>query len=197
MAPYSWETTAEEVASDCSAAIKGKTVLVTGVSPDGLGANFAITIAKHAPGLLILAGRDTTKSEQTAKRIAEVAPSVAVRLLKLDLASQAQIREAAKEVNSYSEKYIDVLVNNAGIMAVPYRLTADGLESQFGANHIGHFLFTNLIIDKLVASAGEASHTARVVNVSSNGYRLSPMRFADLKFDVSSEASVDLKVTRN
>lgn len=190
MAPYTWETTGEEIASDLSAAIKGKTVLITGVSPNSLGASFATTIAKHAPALIILAGRDLAKSEQTAKSIAEITAAAAsavpvpVRLLKLDLASQTQIREAAREVNNYREKYIDVLVNNAGIMAAPYSLTEEGIESQFGLNHVGHFLFTNLIMQKLIPSSSSEGRTVRVVNVSSNGYRLSPVRFEDWNFGV-------------
>jgi NAD(P)-dependent dehydrogenase (short-subunit alcohol dehydrogenase family) len=178
---YNSETTAEGISSDCSATIKNKVILITGVSPGGLGATFALAIAKHSPGILILAARDTTKAEQAAQAIAEAAPSVHTRVLALDLGSQAQIREAAKEVNGYEEK-IDVLVNNAGIMAGPYRLTADGIESQFGINHIGHFLFTNLIIGKLMSTDG--NQPSRVVNVSSDGYRLSPVRFDDWNFDV-------------
>ncbi|TFK78017.1 NAD(P)-binding protein, partial [Polyporus arcularius HHB13444] len=72
---------------------------------------------------------------------------------------------------------IDVLVNNAGIMATPYGKTVDGIESQFGTNHIGHFLFTNLIIPKLLESK-----QGRVVNVSSNGHRLSDIRWDDFNF---------------
>lgn len=180
---YTGQTTAEEISSDLSSTIKGKSILITGVSPGGLGAVFAHAIAQHSPALLILAGRNTTKTEETAKSIAETAPSLAVRTLKLDLSSQAQVREAAKEVNSYADpEYIDVLVNNAGMMATPYNLTPEGIESQFGSNHIGHFLFTNLIMDKLIAKDGK--RTARVVNVSSDGHRFSPIRFTDWNFDV-------------
>lgn len=79
-----------------------------------------------------------------------------------------------------------MLVNNAGIMAKsPYSQTPEGIEAQFGANHIGHFLFTNLIMNKLISAEGIASgRTARVVNVASDGYRLGPVRFDDWNFDV-------------
>ncbi|KAL4887331.1 short-chain dehydrogenase [Aspergillus karnatakaensis] len=177
MSSYSFQTTGEQVAADCSASIRNKVILITGVSPGSLGAEFAITISKHAPALIILANRDVTKATETANRIKETS-NVATRILKLDLASQSQVREAAAEVNGYEER-IHVLVNNAGIMAVPHRLTPDGIESQFGTNHIGHFLFTNLIINKLL----DENTPARVINVSSGGYRLGWVRLWDWNFD--------------
>lgn len=158
--------------------IRGKVVLITGVSPGGLGAGFVKAIAPYGPKLLVLASRSTAKMEQTAAELKAMRAGVATRALLLDLASQTQIRQAAQEVLAYSEP-IDVLVNNAGIMAVPYGTTADGIESQFGANHIGHFLFTNLIMPKIRESAAGG----RIVNVTSCGYRLSPVRFFDLGFD--------------
>lgn len=180
MAPqYDHETTAEEVAEANADRIRGKVVLTTGVSPGGLGAYFVETIAKHQPKLLILAGRDTKKVEAAAQAISAAWPNVRTRVLELDLGSQTQIRKAAEEVNAYEES-IDVLVNSAGIMACPYSTTKDGLETQFGTNHIGHFLFTNLIIGKILA----AGRGPRIVSVSSDGHRLSPIRFNDWGFQV-------------
>jgi NAD(P)-dependent dehydrogenase (short-subunit alcohol dehydrogenase family) len=158
--------------------IRGKIVLITGVSPGGLGAGFVKAIAPYGAKLLILAGRSAVKIKQTAAELRASHAGVATRGLLLDLASQEQVRQAAEEVLTYSEP-IDVLVNNAGIMAVPYSTTADGIESQFGANHIGHFLFTNLIMPKIRESRGGG----RIVNVTSDGYRLGPVRFSDLGFD--------------
>ena len=178
---YGYTTSGTEVAADCSEQIAGKVVLTTGVSPNGLGAEFVNTIAVQKPRLLILANRNLDKAAETAKAINAAAPSVEVRLLKLDLASQAAVREAAKEVLAYSEEAIDVLVLNAGIMAPPYSKTADGLESQFGANHIGHFLFTNLVLPKVL----KAKDGGRVVSVTSNGFNISFVRFDDLNFDAS------------
>ncbi|PWY77289.1 short-chain dehydrogenase [Aspergillus sclerotioniger CBS 115572] len=178
MSAYNFQTLAEDVALDCQAVIANKTVLVTGVSPGGLGAEFAKVIALHRPSLIILANRDPLKAQQTAKEILVIAPDVPTRLLKLDLASQTQVRNAAQEVLAYDE-HIDVLVNNAGVMASPFSLSEDSVESQFATNHVGHFLFTNLIMSKLVRS-GKSS---RVVNVSSNGHQLGPVRFHDWNFD--------------
>jgi NAD(P)-dependent dehydrogenase (short-subunit alcohol dehydrogenase family) len=178
-APYKFETTAEEVIADLKTYINGKVILTTGVSPGGLGAHFVEQIAAAQPKLLILAGRNKSKVEATAQKIAEITNgSIDTRTLELDLGSLAKVREAAAIVNAYSES-IDVLVNNAGIMATEYAKTADGVENQFGTNHIGPWLFTNLIIDKVLASP-----RPRIVNVSSDGYRMSPIRFHDHGFKV-------------
>ena len=176
---YSSGTTAEELVRDFATEIKGKVILTTGVSPGGLGAHFVEAVAHGQPKLFILAGRNSAKIEATAQKISMISPRVQTRTLKLDLSSQEQVRKAAAEVNAYPEP-IDVLVNNAGIMATDYLTTPDGLEEQFGTNHISPWLFTNLILGKLLAAPGGA----RVVNVSSDGYRLSPIRFYDYGFHV-------------
>ena len=74
---------------------------------------------------------------------------------------------------------IDILINNAAIMACPFAKTADGIESQFGTNHIGHFLLTNLIMERLIAGRG-----TRIVNVSSSGHRMSDVELDDWNFEV-------------
>lgn len=91
---------------------------------------------------------------------------------------QSAVRDAAADFNKTND-VLDILINNAGIMALPERtMSKDGIELQFATNHIGHFLFTNLILSKL-----KASKSARVINVTSNGHRFSPVRFDDLKFE--------------
>jgi NAD(P)-dependent dehydrogenase (short-subunit alcohol dehydrogenase family) len=178
--PYNRQNAlASTIASDNASSIAGKIVLTTGVTQGGLGATFVEEIAKHNPRLLILAGRSPAKLQATAAKIASDPQSahVETRILVLDLASQAQIRHAANEVLQYTEDHIDVLVNSAGIMGGPYKTTADGLESNFGSNHIGHFLFANLIMPKLLAAPGP-----RVVAVASDGHRSSGIRFDDPGF---------------
>ena len=172
--PYSRDTTAEKVASDFSSHIAGKVILTTGVSPNSLGAAFVLAIAQHKPSLLILAGRSLAKLGQTASELEKTAPGVKVQTLELDLASQSSVKQAASQV---AEPVIDVLVLNAGIMGVPYAKTPEGIETQFGANH---FLFANLLMPKVIKAEGGG----RVVSVSSNGYRLGPIRFEDMNFDV-------------
>jgi NAD(P)-dependent dehydrogenase (short-subunit alcohol dehydrogenase family) len=179
MTPYNADTTAEEVATDCHSQIANKTILVTGVSSGGLGATFAIIIAKHNPACIILATRDLSKAKETAQEIAAIAPAVRTWPIELDLSSLQQIRKAAENINALDE-HIDVIINNAGIMASPYSKTVDGVESQFATNHIGHFLLTNLLLPKVLAR----KLPVRVVNVASNGFRFGPVRFDDWNFDV-------------
>lgn len=176
--PYNRQSTATQVAADLAASIAGKVVLTTGVSPGGLGAHFVETIAAHKPRLLVLAGRNASKVQATADAIASnpASQGVEARVLVLDLSSQKQIRAAADEVLAYPEN-IDVVVNSAGIMGGPWKTTEEGIELQFGSNHVGHFLFTNLIMPKVLAS-----REPRIVNVSSDGHRLSGVRFDDWNF---------------
>ncbi|KAI1780430.1 NAD(P)-binding protein [Hypoxylon cercidicola] len=159
-------------------AIKGKVILVTGVTLGGLGGGFVLAVARAQPSLLILAGRSVTKLQQTAQAVSEQSPRVNVRTLELDLISLAAARKAAEAVNAWSDvPQIDILVNNAGVMATEWASSPDGHESQLAINHLGHFLFTNLIMRKILKSPAP-----RVVIVSSNGHRLSPVRFDDPNF---------------
>jgi NAD(P)-dependent dehydrogenase (short-subunit alcohol dehydrogenase family) len=176
---FNSKTEAEEVATYFGNEIKGKTVLITGCTWGGLGGEASRVLAKHHAGLVILAGRKQESLDDTIQKIKAETPSANLRPLLLDLASLDSVRLAAAEVNAYPEA-IDVLINNAAIMASPYHTTKDGFEAQFGTNHIGPFLFTNLILPKLLASETGAP---RIVNVSSNGHIFSPIRFDDPFFD--------------
>lgn len=89
------------------------------------------------------------------------------------------MRNAAEAINAAAEE-IDILINNAAIMACPYAKTEDGIESQFGTNYIGHFLLTNLLLKRL----REAKEGARVVNLTSSGSAIGEINFADVNFDV-------------
>lgn len=179
--PYNTNTTADVVVRDLASQITGKVVLTTGVSPGGLGAFFVQQIAAANPALLILAGRNPSKTKATADALAKANPKVKTRILQLDLDSLKKVRKAAAEVNSWANvPAIDVLVNNAAIMACDYGKTEDGIEQQFAVGHIGPFLFTNLIMKKILAAKAP-----RVVNVSSDGHRLSAIRWPDIGFSVS------------
>ncbi|CAK7246414.1 MAG: hypothetical protein STHCBS139747_008045 [Sporothrix thermara] len=176
---YTAKTTGQEVARDCKEQIVNKTILVTGATPSGLGATFATTIAPFGPALIILASYNIEKAKQTAKDIAALAPAVKTHVVKLDLASISQVRQAVKDILAL-DTTIDVIVNNAGIMATPYGSTKDGIELQFGTNHVGHFLMTNLLLEAQLAKT--PTSPVRVVNVSSNGYRYGLVRFEDTNF---------------
>ena len=152
-------------------------MVITGINPDGLGTDAARAIMAHNPKLVILASR-------TAKTIKEVIQSLPnatpdnVKPLLIDLADQDSIRTAAAELLKMTP-VVDVLINNAGVMMNPeFRTTKQGIDWQFGINHIGHFLFANLIMSALL----KASDGARVVSVTSAGHHGSPVRFDDYNF---------------
>jgi NAD(P)-dependent dehydrogenase (short-subunit alcohol dehydrogenase family) len=125
---------------------------------DGIGAETAYSLAKASPRLLLLAGRNKTSIQPVIDRVK--ATGVKTEFLQLDLSSQASIRSAAKAIQDLSVQ-IDVLINNAGIMACPYALTVDKVETQFATNTAGPALFTYLLL-----KAGLIKH--RIVNVSSS-----------------------------
>jgi NAD(P)-dependent dehydrogenase (short-subunit alcohol dehydrogenase family) len=177
MLSFTKNSTASEVAAALATNITNKIVLITGCSPNGLGATAAMAIAPHNPGLIILTGRTRSLIEDTERAILAKTPNVKTRLLIFDFANLKSVREATAEVNNYPEN-IDVLINNAGIMATPFEKTVDGFESQFGVNHLGPFLFTMLLVRKLPRGG-------RIVNVSSNGYAFGGVRFDDPNFEVS------------
>ena len=158
--------------------LKSASVLITGVGPNGLGAEMALALATKKPGLLILTGRSPSKVEAVTEDIATKFPGVKTRILKLDLASFASISSAADNVVSYAESAIDVIINNAGVMNIPERTLSDGFELQLMVNYLGLALFTNSIMPKLLKSSA-----GRIVNIVSNGYALSPFRFSDYNFE--------------
>jgi len=145
-----------------------------------IGAETAISLAHGSPAQIILAGRNEGKIAPVIERIKAPNAKIRVTFLQLDLVDQASIRDAAAETNASVEK-IDYVVNCAGVMAVQtFEKTKDGVEMQFGLNHVGHFLFTTLIIGKIVA----AGRGARVINVTSTGFENGGVRYDDWNFQV-------------
>lgn len=184
MSPIDKNTPAHVLVQNYASHIKGKVILTTGVSTGSLGSHFVQSSAAAEPRCLILAGRNRSKIQQTADEIKASHPNVETRLLEIDLASLDSIRQAAAQINSWDDiPAIDVVVNNAAIMATEYALS-EGVESQFATNHLGPFLLTNLIMGKVLAA-----RSPRVVMVASDGHRLSGIRFADYNFDVSGASS--------
>ncbi|KAH7092336.1 hypothetical protein FB567DRAFT_236240 [Paraphoma chrysanthemicola] len=173
------ETGGLEVAKAFSDQIQGKKVLITGVSPESIGSSIALSIASQSPTLLILASRTKSKLEEVLKNIRDAYPEVHVALVLLDLMSQESIKKAAAEIASLTDR-LDIIINNAGLMTQTRMTTKEGIEGQFGANHIGHYLLTNLLAPQLLAAAkSSAPGSTRVVNLTSLGHRISPVRFSD------------------
>jgi NAD(P)-dependent dehydrogenase (short-subunit alcohol dehydrogenase family) len=154
-------------------------VLITGPSKDSIGAETAVTLAHGSPAAYLILGRALDKIQPVIDEIKTVDPSITVKFYQVDLDSLASVRSVAQTIlDDFSVSKIDVIVNNAGIMACPYEKTKDGLEMQFGVNHISHFLLANLLMPKILA----AGPGARIVNISSYGNIMSDIRYEDSGF---------------
>ncbi|KFY43984.1 hypothetical protein V495_03683 [Pseudogymnoascus sp. VKM F-4514 (FW-929)] len=191
-AEFGAQTEAIEVIEAFQEAVRDKTILITGVSPNGLGATIAHELAAQAPALLILTGRNSAKVKAIIAELATEFPSVKTRALIFDISSFESINAAAAQVLTDPEPCIDILINNAGVMNIQTRtLSTDGFEMQLAVNYLGAFLFTNSIMPKLLASMA-----ARIANIVSNGHALSPFRFNDYNFENPHSLSEDQKPSK-
>lgn len=154
--------------------LSGKTIIVTGGN-GGLG--FQSVSAYAAKGAsVVLACRNVTKGEEARALILEASPNAKIDVRALDLMDLSSVRTFADQFNKEFDR-LDILLNNAGIMMPPYQLTKDGLESQQGTNHFGHFALTGLLLEKLKTTPG-----SRVVNVSSIAHKQGKMDFDNLLY---------------
>jgi NAD(P)-dependent dehydrogenase (short-subunit alcohol dehydrogenase family) len=151
----------------------GRTVVVTGAT-GGLGYETALALAK-AGSEVILTGRDDRKGQRALEKISREVIGAKAAYERLDLASLASIADFAQRMQA--RQSLDLLINNAGVMALPRRqTTADGFEMQFGTNHLGHFALTARLMPLLRRASGP-----RVVSVSSLAHRTSSIDFDDLQ----------------
>ncbi|KAL4875854.1 NAD(P)-binding protein [Aspergillus karnatakaensis] len=155
--------------------LSDKVILITGCS-SGLGVETARTLYRTGATIYATA-RDITKAKAALSDIADSR----VHFLNLDLNSLASVHACAEEFKSKSTQ-LNILINNAGVMATPEGRTADGFETQFGVNHLAHFLLFNLLEPVLLSSSTAAFHS-RVVILSSSGHRRSTVDFENLNFD--------------
>ncbi|XP_066875047.1 retinol dehydrogenase 13 isoform X3 [Kogia breviceps] len=155
--------------------IPGKTVIVTGANT-GVGKQTAVELAKRG-GTIILACRDLEKCEAAAREIRGETLNHRVNARHLDLASLKSIREFAAKIIEEEER-VHILINNAAVMRCPHWTTEDGFEMQLGVNYLGHFLLTNLLLDKLKASA-----PSRIINLSSLAHVAGHIDFEDLNWE--------------
>lgn len=144
----------------------GRVVIITG-SNQGLALEAARQLAARG-ATVVLAVRTPAKGQSAAASIRAEHPDARLEVVELDLGSLASIRAAADEVRGRFE-HIDILINNAGVMFAPIETTADGFEVQLGTNHLGHFAWTGLLLDRMVDVPG-----SRVVTHSSVGHKLAP-----------------------
>lgn len=161
--------------------LSGKVIIVTGGN-SGIGFAAAKEFTRKG-ATTILACRNLDKAKKALAQIHKKITDASVEIMQLDLANLDSVHKFATE---FKEKYerLDVLVNNAGIMMVPYQKTVDGFESQIGTNHLGHFALTGLLYDLLTETEG-----ARVVNVSSTNESSGEMDFDNFMFDEGKEYS--------
>jgi NAD(P)-dependent dehydrogenase (short-subunit alcohol dehydrogenase family) len=158
------------------------TVVIVGVSPQSLGESMTAALATHSPSLLVLASRTKTKIEVVASKVKAEHPDLRIEQVELDLSSFDSIRRGAEAINGRVEQ-IDILINNAAVVTSTHEYTKDGLELQFGTNHVGPFLLTNLLMPKLLKAAQNSPPgSTRVINVTSQGHIISPIRYSDHKF---------------
>ena len=155
--------------------LDGKTVLVTGAN-SGLGLRSAEALAGHGARVLI-ACRNPDKGEAACDQIAALATGAPPELVPLDLADLSSVEAAAEDVAGRTDR-LDGLMNNAGVMALPQRQTADGFEAQFGTNHLGHYALTGRLLPLLLAAPDP-----RVVTTSSTMHRIGRMRWDDLQHE--------------
>lgn len=171
--PFGFASTTEDVLQGVS--LKGKRILVTGVSA-GLGIETARALVAHGAHVLG-AARDLSKAEKATAVVREAAAASggSLELIQLDLASLASVRAAADTLIAKAEP-LDIIIANAGVMATPLGHTTDGFETQFGTNHLGHFVFINRVAS-LLREGG------RLVNLSSAGHRFSDVNLEDPNFE--------------
>jgi NAD(P)-dependent dehydrogenase (short-subunit alcohol dehydrogenase family) len=154
---------------------RGRTAVVTGAN-SGLGLVTARELARHGASV-VLACRDTAKGERALAEIEAAAPHARVQVSELDLGDLASIESFAGRVRSeHAEGGLDLLINNAGVMAPPRRQTSDGFELQLGTNHLGHFALTARLIETM-----QDRPDARVVTLSSNAHKTGRIDFGDLQ----------------
>jgi NAD(P)-dependent dehydrogenase (short-subunit alcohol dehydrogenase family) len=151
----------------------GRLVVVTGAN-SGLGMATTRELAR-AGAQVVMACRNVAKAGEAVERITAAVPEARLSVEQLDLADLASVREFAERFSSEHDR-LDLLINNAGIMAPPRRLTTDGFESQFGTNHLGHFALTGQLMSRLLAAS-----EPRVVTVSSQAHRTWRINFSDLQ----------------
>lgn len=166
---YNESTTAAEVIEGVD--LTGRIAVITGAS-GGIGLETARALAS-AGATVVLGIRDASKATAAAADLHSTVPTAQVELGDLDLTSLASVRTFAAWVNGNHDR-IDLLVNNAGVMATPFQRTPDGFELQFGTNHLAHFLLTKLLLPGLLAA-----ESARVVTVSSGGHKMGGINWAD------------------
>ncbi len=180
--PFDATATSEQVVTAFASQVKDRTFVITGAGQPSIGSSMATELAKASPAHILIASRTAAKVEPVLSTIRGINPSVKATFVQVDLSDHDSVRHAASEILAATESKIDVLINSAGNMALKdYTIDKQGLEMQMSANHVGHFLLTNLLMPAILAGA-KGPYGARIVNLTSAGYQISPVRFDDPSF---------------
>ncbi|MBX7190740.1 MAG: SDR family oxidoreductase [Sandaracinaceae bacterium] len=159
---------------------RGKTFVITGAN-SGIGYEAAVALASKGAHV-VMACRSAERAKDAVSSLKGRVPSASVEVRSLDLSSLASVRAFAEQLAKDLPK-LDGLVNNAGLMALPYGKTADGFEMQLGTNHLGHFALTGLLLPTLLATPG-----SRIVSVASTAHRFGKIHWDDLMGERGYEA---------
>ncbi|XP_047969537.1 short-chain dehydrogenase TIC 32, chloroplastic-like isoform X1 [Salvia hispanica] len=157
-------------AQDVTQGIDGSSLsaIVTGAS-SGIGQETARVLALRGVDV-VMAVRNVESGKKVKETILKESPKAKVEVMELDLSSLASVRKFASEYNSLGLP-LNILINNAGVMATPFMLSQDNIEMQFATNHLGHFLLTNLLLENMKKTANESGKEGRIVIVSSEAHR--------------------------
>lgn len=170
---FGFESTTDDVIAGID--LSGKTIVVTGVSA-GLGIETARALASRGAKVVCVA-RDAAKTEKAVAELRKTVPKGDFEIALLDLADLDSVRRGADDIARRFPK-IQILINNAGVMACPLSRTKQGLDLQLGTNHLGHYVLTTRLLPSLLAGA-----PGRIVNLTSGGHRMSNVRFDDPLFE--------------
>lgn len=173
MSAFGWSSTTDEVLAGKD--LSGLTVFITGAN-SGLGQETARAMAAKGAHV-VMAGRDSAKLDAAVAAIRAELPDASLETIICDLGNLAQLRSCGAEARARLGK-IDLLINNAGVMACPLTRTADGFEMQLGTNHFGHFALTAELLPLI-----EAGSAKRIVNLSSRGHHFAPVNLEDPHFE--------------
>lgn len=154
--------------------VEDKIVLITGAN-SGLGFEASLALAKKG-SLVVMACRNPSKGQVALQQIQDEVPDAQVVVMSLNLASLQSIRTFAAEFTNHYDR-LDILLNNAGVMAPPYAKTEDGFELQIGTNHFGHFALTGLLLERLLFTTA-----SRVVTTTSFAHYMGRINFDDLNW---------------
>ncbi|XP_024538692.1 short-chain dehydrogenase TIC 32, chloroplastic [Selaginella moellendorffii] len=164
---YGFHTSAEDITQGLD--LSPTTAIVTGAT-SGIGLETAKALAMRG-ARVILAARNIKAAQSVKESILENKPDARIEILELDLSSLASVRRAAEDFHARNLP-LHILINNAGALVPRFMRSEDGIELQFATNHLGHFLLTKLLLDKMVETSRDSRMEGRIVNVASQCYRI-------------------------